>query len=85
LVSPMAYSTPVRSLMLSDLVAASQGQSVSSLSQLQSMWAAKRKGDSRPLKGNVEKKNRGKSDTNDGSPGMVQAWVGLFVISLTSS
>jgi hypothetical protein len=32
------------------------------------MLAAWRKGDSRPLKGNVAKKKRGKSDTNDGSP-----------------
>ncbi len=41
---------------------------MSPLSQLQSTLAATRKGDSHPLKGNVEKKKRGKSDTNDGSP-----------------
>ncbi len=32
------------------------------------MLAARRKGDTRPLKGNVAKKKRSKSDTNDGSP-----------------
>jgi hypothetical protein len=66
-VSPMAYSTPARSLMFSNFVAASQGHLVSSLFQSQSTPAARRKGDSRPLKGNVAKKKRGKLDTNDGS------------------
>jgi hypothetical protein len=41
---------------------------VSSLSQSQSTSAARRKGDSHPLKGNIAKKKRGKLDTNDGSP-----------------
>jgi hypothetical protein len=67
-VSPMAYSTPARSLMFSNFVATSQGHSVSSLSQSQSTSAARRKGDSHPLKGNIAKKKRGKSDANNGSP-----------------
>jgi hypothetical protein len=46
----------------------SQGHSVSSLSQSQSTLAARRKGDARPLAGNVATKKRGKLDTNDGSP-----------------
>jgi hypothetical protein len=66
-VSPMAYSTPARSLTFSKIVAMSQGHLVSSLSQSQSMSAARRKGDARPLKGNVATKKRSKSDTNDGS------------------
>ncbi len=40
---------------------------MSSLSQLESTSAAKRKGDSRPQKGNAAKKRRGKLDTNDGA------------------
>jgi hypothetical protein len=67
-VPPMAYSTPTRSLTFSNFVATSQGYLVSSLSQSQSTSAARRKGDSRPLKGNVAKKKRGKLDTNNGSP-----------------
>ncbi len=67
-VSPMAYSTPARSLTFSKVVATSQGYLVSSLPQSQSTLAARRKGDTRPLKGNVAKKKRSKSDTNDGSP-----------------
>jgi hypothetical protein len=63
----MTYSTPARSLMFGDFIATSQGQLVSSLSQSQSMLAAKRKGDSHPQKGNAAKKRRGKLDTNDGS------------------
>ncbi len=53
--------------MLSNFVATSQGYSVSSLSQLQSTSAAKRKGDSHPQKGNAAKMRRGKLDTNDGA------------------
>jgi hypothetical protein len=64
----MAYSTPSRSLMFSKVVVMSQGHSVSSLSQPQSASTARRKGDTRPLKGNVAKKKRSKLDTNDGSP-----------------
>ncbi len=56
------------SLMFSNVVATSQGHLVSSLSQAQSMPAARKKGDSCLLKGNVTKKKRGKLDTNDGSP-----------------
>jgi hypothetical protein len=67
-VSPMAYSTPARSLTFSKVLATSQGHLVSSLSQSQSTLAARRKGDARPLKGNVATMKRGKSDTNDGSP-----------------
>jgi hypothetical protein len=63
----MAYSTPACSLKFSNFVALSQGYLVSSLSQLQSTLAAKRKGDTRPQKGNAAKKRRGKSDTNDGT------------------
>jgi hypothetical protein len=66
-VSPMAYSTLAHFLTFSTFVASSQGHSVSSLSQLQSTSAAKRKGDSRPQKGNAAIKRRGKSDTNDGA------------------
>jgi hypothetical protein len=54
--------------MFSNLVGTSQGHLVSSLSQSQSTSATRRKGDSRPLKGNVAKKKRGKLDTNNGSP-----------------
>jgi hypothetical protein len=68
MVSPMAYSTPAWSLTFSKVVAMSQRHLVSSLSQSQSTLAARRKGDTRPLKGNVAKKKRSKSDTNDGSP-----------------
>jgi hypothetical protein len=64
----MAYSTPAQSLMFSRVVATSQGHSVSSLSLSQSTSAAKREGDTCPLKGNVAKKKRDKSDTNDVSP-----------------
>ncbi len=63
----MAYSTPARSLTFSNFVATSQGHSVFSLSQSQSMLAAKRKGDSRPQKGNAAKKRRGKLDTKNGT------------------
>jgi hypothetical protein len=63
----MAYSTPARSLTFSNFVATSQGHSVSSLSQSQSMLAAKRKGDSHPQKSNAAKKRWGKSDTDDGT------------------
>jgi hypothetical protein len=66
-VSSVAYSTPAHSLTFSTFVAMSQGHSVSSLSQLQSTLAAKRKGDSHPQKGNAAKKRRGKSDTHDGT------------------
>ncbi len=41
---------------------------MSSQSQSQSTLAARRKGDVRPLAGNVATKKRGKSDTDDGSP-----------------
>jgi hypothetical protein len=41
---------------------------VSSLSQSQSTLAWRRKGDARPLKGNIATKKRSKSDTDDGSP-----------------
>jgi hypothetical protein len=64
----MAYSTPARTLNFSKVLATSQGHLVSSLSQSQSTLAARRKGDARPLTGNVATKKRGKSDTNDGSP-----------------
>jgi hypothetical protein len=67
MVSPMAYSTPTRSLTFSTFIALSQRHSVSSLSQLQSTLAAKRKGNTRPQKGNAAKKRRGKLDTNDGT------------------
>ncbi len=40
---------------------------MSSLSQLQSTPAKKRKSDSRPQKGNAAKKRRSKPDTNDGA------------------
>jgi hypothetical protein len=46
----------------------SQGHSVSSRSQSQSTSMARRKGDARPLTGNVATKKRGKSDTDNGSP-----------------
>ncbi len=52
----MAYSTPAHSLTFSTFFALSQGHSVSSLSQLQSTLAAKRKGDTRPQMGYAEKK-----------------------------
>jgi hypothetical protein len=68
----MTYSTPAQSLTFSKVLAMSQGHLVSSLSQSQSMLAARREGDARPLKGNVNdgspqkenaaKKKRGKSD-----------------------
>ena len=64
----MAYSTPARTLTFSKVLATSQGHSVSSLSQSQSTSVARRKGDARPLAGNVATKKRGKSDTNNGSP-----------------
>ncbi len=51
--------------MLSIFVALFQGHLVSSLSQSQSTLAAKRKGNTRPQKGNTAKKRRGKLDTND--------------------
>jgi hypothetical protein len=66
-VSPMAYSTPACSLTFSNLIASSQGHSVSSLFQSQSTSAAKRKGGSRPQKGIAAKKKRGQLDTNDGA------------------
>jgi hypothetical protein len=66
-VSPLPYSTPAHSLTFSNFDAASQGHLVSSLSQLQSTSAAKRKGDSRPQKSNAAKKRRGNLDTNDGA------------------
>jgi hypothetical protein len=66
-VSPMAYSTPAHSLTFSHFVATSKGHSVSSLSQSQSMLAAKRKGDSHPQKSNAAKRRRGKLDTNNGA------------------
>ena len=71
MVSPMAmaYSTPARTLTFKKVLATSQGHSVSSLSQSQSTLAARRKGDARPLTGNVAtNKKKGKLDTNDGSP-----------------
>jgi hypothetical protein len=51
-VSPMAmaYSTPARSLTFSKVLATSQEHSVSSLSQSQSLSAARREGDAHPLK-----------------------------------
>jgi hypothetical protein len=67
-VSPMAYSTPARSLTFSKVLAMSQGHSVSSLSQSQSTLAARRKGDARQLKGNIATKKRSESDTDNGSP-----------------
>jgi hypothetical protein len=67
-VSPMAYSTPARSLTFSRVLTTSQGHSVSSLSQSQSTLAARRKGDAQQLKGSVATKKRSKLDTNDGSP-----------------
>jgi hypothetical protein len=67
-VFPMAYSTPAWFLTFSKVVATSQGHSTSSLSQSQSTLAARRKGDTHPLKGNVAKKKRSKLDTDDGSP-----------------
>ena len=69
-VSPMAmaYSTPAQTLTFSKVLATSQGHSVSSQSQSQSTLAARRKGDARPLAGNVATKKKGKSDTDDGSP-----------------
>jgi hypothetical protein len=66
-ISPMAYSTAACSLTFSSFIASSQGHLVSSLSQSQSTWAAKRKGNSCPQKGNAAKKRRGKLDTNDGT------------------
>jgi hypothetical protein len=72
-VSPVAYSTPTRSLTFSKVVAMSQGHSLSSLSQSQSTLVARRKGDTRPLEGNVAKKKRSKSDTDGGSPQKVNA------------
>ncbi len=41
---------------------------MSSLSQSQSTLAARRKGDARPLTGNIATKKRGKLDTDNGSP-----------------
>jgi hypothetical protein len=69
-VSPMAmeYSTPTRTLTFSKVLATSQGHSVSSLLQSQSTSVARKKGNARPLMGNVATKKRGKSDTNNGSP-----------------
>jgi hypothetical protein len=69
-VSPMAmaYSTPGHTLTFSMVLATSQGHLVTSLSQSQSTSAARRKGDARPLMGNVATKKRGKSDTDNGSP-----------------
>ncbi len=69
-VSPtaMAYSTPAWTLTFSQVLATSQGHLVSSLSQSQSTSVARRKGDARPLAGNIATKRRGKSDTDDGSP-----------------
>jgi hypothetical protein len=67
-VSPMAYSTPAWSLTFSKVIATSQGYLVSSLSQSQSTFAARRKGDTRPLEGNIAKKKRSKLDTDGGSP-----------------
>ncbi len=67
MISPMAYSTPACSLTFSNFVASSQGHLVSSLSQSQSTWAAKRKGDSCPQKSSSAKKRRGKLDTNNGT------------------
>ncbi len=64
-VSPIAYSTPTRSLTFSWFVAMSQGHSVSSLSQSQSALAAKRKGNAVADKDNAAKKRRGKLDTKD--------------------
>ena len=64
----MEYSTPTRSLTFSEVLATSQGHSVSSLSQSQSTLVARRKGDAHPLAGNVATKKRGKSDTDNGSP-----------------
>ena len=64
-VSSMAYSTPARSLLFNSFIATSQGHSVSSLSPSQSTLAAKRKGDTRPRKGNAAKKRRGESNTNN--------------------
>jgi hypothetical protein len=64
----MAYSTPARSLMFTKVAATSQGHSVSFLSQSQSTLAARRKGDTHPLKGNIAKKKRSKLYTDDGSP-----------------
>ncbi len=54
--------------MFSKVVATSQGHSVASLSQSQTALAARRKGDTHPLKGNIAKKKRSKLNTNDGSP-----------------
>jgi hypothetical protein len=54
--------------MFKKVVATSQGHKVSSLSQSQSTLAARRKGNTHPLKGNIAKKKRSKSDTNYGSP-----------------
>ncbi len=67
MVFPLVYSTPACSLMFSTFVALSQGHSVSSLSQSQSMLAAKRKENFLPQKGNAAKKRRGKLDTNNGA------------------
>jgi hypothetical protein len=67
MVFPMVCSTPACSLMFSTFVALSQGHSVSSLSQLQSILAAKRTGNFLPQKGNAAKKRRGKLDTNNGT------------------
>jgi hypothetical protein len=64
----MAHSTPARTLTFSKVLATSQGHLVSSLSQSQSTLEARRKGDARPLVGNIATKKRGKSDTNHGSP-----------------
>jgi hypothetical protein len=61
----MAYYTPAHSLTFSSFVAMSQGHSVSSLSQLQSTLAAKRKSNTRADKNNASKKRRGKLDTKD--------------------
>ena len=67
-VSPLAYTTPARSLMFSLFVATSQDtmeHSVSSLSQSQSSSAAKRKNATKADKDTATKKRRGKLDTKD--------------------
>jgi hypothetical protein len=64
----MAYTTPTRSLMFSLFVATSQDtmeHSVSSLSQLQSTSAEKRKNAFKADKDTATKKRRGKLDTKD--------------------
>jgi hypothetical protein len=66
-VSSMPYSTPACSLTFSNFVALFQGHLVSSLTQSQSTLKAKRKGNSRPQKGNAAKNRRDQPDTNDGT------------------